>query len=169
MRRKVSCSAHRSLYSIALLVALAAGAPALAQPAPKKPSPIGSWTIRGLDTEKTTWTGTLILTTGDKGELVATIDWTAKGGKYDGASGRELRFGALEKAKVYYTIQVEKDGKTRSLKVKPDGSVIKEFDFPSKKSPFHGGTRSLQFRHLCHASNLIPIAAYLIDGVIFGA
>ena len=40
---------------------------------------------------------------------------------------------ALEKAKVYYTVQVEKDGKTRSLKVKPDGSVIKDFEFPKKK------------------------------------
>jgi hypothetical protein len=43
-----------------------------------------------------------------------------------------LRFGALKKAKVYYTVQVEKDGKARTIKVKPDGAVIKEFKFPKK-------------------------------------
>jgi len=43
-----------------------------------------------------------------------------------------LRFGALEKAKVYYTVQVEKDGKVRALKVKPDGEVIKEFKLRAK-------------------------------------
>jgi hypothetical protein len=43
-----------------------------------------------------------------------------------------LRFGALAKAKVYYTVRVEKDGKARTLKVKPDGTVIKDFRFPKK-------------------------------------
>jgi hypothetical protein len=43
-----------------------------------------------------------------------------------------LRFGELKKAKVYYTVQVEKDGKARALKLKPDGSVIKAFRFPKK-------------------------------------
>jgi len=43
-----------------------------------------------------------------------------------------LRFAALEKAKVYFTVQVEKDGKARTLKVKPDGGVIKDFKFPMK-------------------------------------
>lgn len=44
-----------------------------------------------------------------------------------------LRFGALEQAKVYYTVQVEKDGKERTLKVKPGGELIKKFEFPKKK------------------------------------
>jgi hypothetical protein len=43
-----------------------------------------------------------------------------------------LRFGALEKAKVYYTVQVEKDGQTRTIKVKLDGTLIKDFKFPKK-------------------------------------
>jgi hypothetical protein len=44
-----------------------------------------------------------------------------------------LRFGPLAKAKVYYTVQVEKDGKTQTLMVKPDGGLIKKFEFPKKK------------------------------------
>jgi hypothetical protein len=43
-----------------------------------------------------------------------------------------LRFGAREKPKVYYSVQVEKDGNARTLKVKPDGEIIKEFKFPKK-------------------------------------
>jgi hypothetical protein len=43
-----------------------------------------------------------------------------------------LRFGALEKPKVYYTVRVEKEGKARTVKVKPDGGIIKEFAFPKK-------------------------------------
>jgi hypothetical protein len=43
-----------------------------------------------------------------------------------------LRFGALEKAKVYYTVQVEKDGKGRTLKVKRSGELIKAFKFPKR-------------------------------------
>jgi hypothetical protein len=37
-----------------------------------------------------------------------------------------LRFGAIEKPKVYYTVSVEKDGKTTAVRVKPDGTVIKD-------------------------------------------
>src|SRR5260370_838248 len=44
-----------------------------------------------------------------------------------------LRFGALEKPKVYYTVQVEKDGKARTLRFKPGGDLIKKFEFPKKK------------------------------------
>jgi len=44
-----------------------------------------------------------------------------------------LRFGALEKAKVYYTVQIEKDGKERTLTVKPSGELIQRFEFPKKK------------------------------------
>ena len=43
-----------------------------------------------------------------------------------------LRFGALDKPKVYYTVQVEKDGTVQSLKFKPDGGVIKPPGFPRK-------------------------------------
>jgi hypothetical protein len=44
-----------------------------------------------------------------------------------------LRFGPLEKPKVYYTVSTEKDGKSQTIRVKPDGTVIKEFTFPKKK------------------------------------
>ena len=44
-----------------------------------------------------------------------------------------LRFGALEKAKLYYTVQVAKDGKERTLKVKPTGDLIQKFEFRKKK------------------------------------
>ena len=43
-----------------------------------------------------------------------------------------LRFGNRDKPKFYYTVQVESDGKTKSIKLKPDGSIIKEFQFPKK-------------------------------------
>jgi hypothetical protein len=64
------------------------------------------------------------------------LDKAAPGSKIEKARAFEirasLRFGALEKAKVYYTVQVEKDAKVRTVKVKPDGDVIKEFKFPKK-------------------------------------
>lgn len=44
-----------------------------------------------------------------------------------------LRFAAIEDAKVFYTVQIEKDGKERTLKLKPNGDVIKKFEFPKKK------------------------------------
>jgi hypothetical protein len=43
-----------------------------------------------------------------------------------------LRFGALKKAKIYYTVWVEKDGRERILKVKPRGDLIRKFEFPKK-------------------------------------
>jgi hypothetical protein len=64
------------------------------------------------------------------------IDKAAPGAKVEKARAFEirasLRFGALEKAKAYYTVRVEKDGKTRDLKVKADGGLIKKFEFPKK-------------------------------------
>src|SRR5262249_44726207 len=52
------------------------------------------------------------------------LDKAAPGAKVESARAFEirasLRFGALETPKVYYTVQVEKDGKTRTLKFKPD-------------------------------------------------
>mgnify|MGYP000914056974 CR=1 FL=1 len=46
--------------------------------------------------------------------------------------GAALRFGAVETPKVYYTVQVEKDGVTRTLKFKADGAAIKEFKLGGK-------------------------------------
>jgi hypothetical protein len=64
------------------------------------------------------------------------IDKAAPGSKAEKARAFELRaslrFGAREKPRTYYTVQVEKDGKTRALNVKPDGTVIKKFAFPKK-------------------------------------
>lgn len=64
------------------------------------------------------------------------IDKAEPGGKVEKARAFEirasLRFGPLEKAKVYYTVRVEKDGKTRTIPVKPDGALIKKFEFPKK-------------------------------------
>jgi hypothetical protein len=44
-----------------------------------------------------------------------------------------LRFGAREEPRVFYAVQVEKDGKERSLKFKPGGEPIRKFEFPKKK------------------------------------
>lgn len=44
-----------------------------------------------------------------------------------------LRFGALERAKVYYSVQVDKDGKERTIKLKPSGDLIQRLEFPKKK------------------------------------
>lgn len=44
-----------------------------------------------------------------------------------------LRFGMLEKPKVFYTVSVIKDEKKQSLKLKPNGELIKEIQFPKKK------------------------------------
>jgi hypothetical protein len=40
-----------------------------------------------------------------------------------------LRFAALEKPKVYYTIRVDKDGKESTINLKSDGSVVKRATF----------------------------------------
>jgi hypothetical protein len=65
------------------------------------------------------------------------LDKAAPGARVEKARAFEirasLRFGAREQAKVYYTVHVEKDGKTRTLRVKPDGGLIKQFKFPKKK------------------------------------
>ncbi len=61
----------------------------------------------------------------------------APAGKIDKAQAFEirasLRFGPLEKPKVYYTVQVAKSGTTRTLKFKPDGTIIKAFAFPKRR------------------------------------
>ncbi len=65
------------------------------------------------------------------------LDKAAPGAKVEKTQAFEirasLRFGALEKAKVCYTVQVEKDGKERTLKFKPGGDLIKKFEFPKKQ------------------------------------
>jgi hypothetical protein len=43
-----------------------------------------------------------------------------------------LRFGPLEKPKVYYTVNVTKDDKKQTLKLKPNGELIKPLQFPKK-------------------------------------
>ena len=65
------------------------------------------------------------------------LDKAAPGAKIEQARAFEirasLRFGALAQAKHYYTVVVEKDGKERTLKIKPGGDLIKKFEFPKKK------------------------------------
>ncbi|MFO0967898.1 MAG: hypothetical protein U0793_20245 [Gemmataceae bacterium] len=64
------------------------------------------------------------------------LDEAAPGAKLASARAFEiraaLRFGAVETPKVYYTVQVEKDGVTRTLKFKADGAAIKEFKLGGK-------------------------------------
>jgi pimeloyl-ACP methyl ester carboxylesterase len=72
-------------------------------PGPKKPGPAGTWTIKGTDMDETEWTGKLVLRR-DKGALVGYINWSARGGKADGASGREY-------------VRATYDPKTRLLKM----------------------------------------------------
>jgi hypothetical protein len=68
--------------------------------------------------------------------VTAAVNKAAPGSRVEQARAFEirasLRFGAREKAKVYYAVHLEKDGKTRTLKVKPDGGLIKRFQFPKK-------------------------------------
>jgi hypothetical protein len=64
------------------------------------------------------------------------LDKAAPGAKVEQARRFEiragLRFGALEKPKVYYTVRLERDGKEKSIKLKPNGEVIKDPEFPRK-------------------------------------
>jgi hypothetical protein len=43
-----------------------------------------------------------------------------------------LRFGALEKPKFYYAVKVAQDGKEKTIKLKPNGDLIKDAAFPKK-------------------------------------
>ena len=74
---------------LAACLFLTACASSQAEPATAKPSPVGAWKIQATDVEGTRWAGVMVLKTTDKGAIVGTIDWTATGGKFDGASGRE--------------------------------------------------------------------------------
>lgn len=65
------------------------------------------------------------------------VDKAVPGATVEGVKSFEfrasLRFGAIEKPKVYYSVSVEKDGKTSTVRVKPDGTVIKDLAFPKGK------------------------------------
>jgi hypothetical protein len=64
------------------------------------------------------------------------LDKAVPGGKVEDARAFEiragLRFGDRDKPKYYYTVHVEQDGQAKSIKLKPDGSIIKDFTFPKK-------------------------------------
>jgi hypothetical protein len=64
------------------------------------------------------------------------LDKAVPGAKVEKAKRFEiragLRFGALEKPKTYYTVRVEQNGKEKTLKVKPNGDIIKELQFGKK-------------------------------------
>jgi hypothetical protein len=64
------------------------------------------------------------------------LDKAVPGAKVEKARAHEiratLRFGPLEKPKVYYAVTVTKDDKPQTVKLKPDGSVIKAAAFPKK-------------------------------------
>ena len=65
------------------------------------------------------------------------VDKAVPGARIEKIRAHEIRaslqFSAIEKPKVYYTVSVEKDGKSTTIKVKPDGTVIKDFTFPKGK------------------------------------
>jgi hypothetical protein len=67
----------------------------------------------------------------------AALDKAVPGAEVEQARALEiragLRFAAIKKPKVYYTVTVEKDGKDTTLNVKPDGSLVKRAAFPGKK------------------------------------
>jgi hypothetical protein len=69
--------------------------------------------------------------------VIEALAKAAPGAKAEKARAFELRaalrFGAVENVKVYYTVQVEKDGKSRTLKFKTNGEPIKAFQFPKGK------------------------------------
>lgn len=65
------------------------------------------------------------------------LDKAVRGARIEQARAFEirasLRFGPIETPKNYYTVQLEKDGKEQTLKLKPGGELIKKFEFPKKK------------------------------------
>lgn len=93
---------------LASAIALIISACALADVA-QEPTPAGTWTITGHDASQTTWTGLMALTIAADGSIAGHIDWSASGGRSDGASGRE------QVAAIY-------DPATRQLRLK--GSAL---------------------------------------------
>jgi hypothetical protein len=68
--------------------------------------------------------------------VAAALDKAVPGAKVEKARALEirasLRFGPLAKPKVYYTVNVEKGDEKKAIKVKPDGTLIKDPTFPKK-------------------------------------
>jgi hypothetical protein len=64
------------------------------------------------------------------------LDKVVPGAKIESARTFEiragLRFGDRDKPKFYYTVHVDQDMKSKTIKVKPDGTIIKDFAFPKK-------------------------------------
>lgn len=64
------------------------------------------------------------------------LDKAVPGAKVEKARAFEirasLRFAALEKPKTFYTLRTEKDSKTETIKLKPDGALVKKVEFPKK-------------------------------------
>lgn len=65
--------------------------------------------------------------------VIDAVDKAAPDSKVEKAQAFEsrasLRFGAMEKPKVFYTVRVEEEGKANTLHFKPDGSAIKKLGF----------------------------------------
>ncbi len=70
------------------------------------------------------------------------LDKAIPGAKVEKAQRFEIRaglqFGALEKPKIYYAVRVEKDEKEKTIKVKPNGDVIKEVGFSEEGQVISG-------------------------------
>jgi hypothetical protein len=68
--------------------------------------------------------------------ITEALDKAVPGAKVDKARRFEiragLRFAAIDKPKIYYTVHVEKDEKDKTIKLRPNGDVIKDFEFPKK-------------------------------------
>ena len=64
------------------------------------------------------------------------LDKAVPGSKVESARAFEirasLRFGPIEKPKLYYAVSVEKDEKKQTLRFRPNGEQIKPFQFPKK-------------------------------------
>src|SRR5262245_13639801 len=65
------------------------------------------------------------------------VDKAVPGAKIEKVQAHEirasLRFGPIEKPKTYYTVKLTKDDKTQTIRLKPDGTVIKDLAFPKGK------------------------------------
>lgn len=70
-----------------------------AQPPAKSVTPVGSWEMQATDQSRNKWTGKLVLTTDENGDISGHIDWTGAG-----ASGREI-------------VSVEFDSDTRAVSI----------------------------------------------------
>jgi hypothetical protein len=71
------------------------------------------------------------------GAVTDALEKAVAGAKVEKVRAHEIRaslqFGARDKPKFYYSVRAEKDDKTRTIRVKPNGEVVKELAFPGKK------------------------------------